>query len=184
MIKLRPSQISSRLVFTKEPERDIPAPKTRCNKQINVQEITKDTVQKNLSQLKVSKSPGPDNLQRQIISEMKNTISTPLAKIFSTSLDTRKLPLEWKCANITAIYKKSGKEIPENYRPISLTSIVDKIMESIIRNMRINHMKSNKLYSARQYGFMAVWIIDSNLSFEAHMTEKNKKANPTMGMHF
>ena len=86
---------------------------------------------------------------------MKNTISTPLAKFFNTSLDTGKLPLEWKCANITAIYKKGGKEILGSYRPISLTSIVGKVMESIIRDMIINYMKSNKLYSARQYGFIS-----------------------------
>ena len=85
-------------------------------------------MQKKLSQHKVSKSPGPDNLQSRILSEMKNTISTPLAKHFNTLPDTGKLPLEWKCANITAIYKKGGKEIPENYRSISLTSIVGKIM--------------------------------------------------------
>ena len=117
-------------VFTREPEENIPAPKIRCIKQINAPKITRDIVQKKLSQLNVSKSLGPDNLHPRILSEMKNTISTPLAKIFNTLLDTGKLPLEWKCANITAIYKKGGKEIPGNYRPISLTSIVGKIMES------------------------------------------------------
>ena len=115
-----------------------------CNKQINAQKITKDTVQKKLSQLKVSKYPGPDNLHPRILSEMKNTISTPLTKNFNTSLDTGKLTLEWKYANIIAIYKKGGKEIPGNYRPISLTSIVGTIMESIIRDMILHHMKSNK----------------------------------------
>ena len=86
---------------------------------------------------------------------MKNTISTLLAKLFNTSIDTGKKPLESKCANITAIYKKGGKEIPGNYRPISLTSIAGKIMESIIRDMIIKHMKSSKLYSARYYGFVS-----------------------------
>ena len=90
-------------VFTREPEGDIPALKTRYNKQIIAPKITKDIVQNKLSQLKVLKSPEPDNLHPRILSEMKNTISTPLAKILNTSLDKGKLPLEWKCANI---YKK------------------------------------------------------------------------------
>ena len=112
-------------------------------------------MQKKLSQRKVSKSPRPDNLHLRILSEMKNTISTSLAKNFQHFTRHRKTATRMEIANITAIYNKGGKETPGNYRAISLTSIVGKIMASIIRDMIIKHMKSNKLNSARQYGFIS-----------------------------
>ena len=50
--------------------------------------------------------------------------------------------------------KKAEKILPQNYRPISLTSIICKTMESIIHDAIINHMKSNKLFSPRQFEFI------------------------------
>ena len=78
----------------------------------------------------------------------------PLTIIFRTSLDTGTLPEVWKQANITAIHKKGNKHVTGNYRPVSLTSIVCKILESIIRDSLVNYMKSNKFFSDKQFGFI------------------------------
>ena len=64
------------------------------------------------------------------------------------------LPMEWKQANISAIHKKGKKILPENYRPVSLTSIICKTMESIIRDHIIKHMKDNYLFSHKKFGFI------------------------------
>ena len=54
--------------------------------------------------------------------------------IFSKSFEFGELPAEWKKADIVPIYKKGLKSDPANYRPISLTSVVCKLMESIIKD--------------------------------------------------
>ena len=61
---------------------------------------------------------------------------------------------DWKRARVSAIYKKGKKSYPGNYRPVSLTSIVCKIMESIVREHIINYMQVNNLFSPNQYGFI------------------------------
>ena len=87
---------------------------------------------------------------------LKNGNSTVvLASIVETSNKTGLLPEDWKCANITAIYKKGNKKVAGNYRPISLTSIVCKLMETLVREEIIEHMKRNKLFSKKQFGFLS-----------------------------
>ena len=60
-----------------------------------------------------------------------NHNSTPLAKVFNLSLKEGIVPSEWKEANITPLFKKGSKNKPENYRPVSLTSVVRKLPETL-----------------------------------------------------
>ena len=61
----------------------------------------------------------------------------------------------WREANITSIYKKGNKSTAGNYRPVSLTCITCKVLESIIRDAVIDFMQTRNLFSKRQYGFMS-----------------------------
>ena len=67
----------------------------------------------------------------------------------------KKLPVEWKHANVSAIFKKGKRTAPQNYRPVSLTSVVCKVLESLIRDSIVNHMSENNLFSPKQFGFLA-----------------------------
>ena len=89
---------------------------------------------KTKKKLKTFKSPGPGGVHPRVINELADCISIPLSTIFNTSLTTGKLPIEWKQANISPIHKKGSKTLPKNYRPVSITSVVGKIMEEITRH--------------------------------------------------
>ena len=65
------------------------------------------------------------------------------------------VPQELKCANVTPILKKGSKLNPGNYRPVSLTCIVCKIMESVIKDSLVEHFTMHNLISNSQHGFMA-----------------------------
>ena len=56
---------------------------------------------------------------------------------------------------MTALFKSGDRQLPENYRPISLTSVVCKLMERIIRNEIASHMESSNLFAEEQHGFIA-----------------------------
>ena len=54
--------------------------------------------------------------------------------IFQESLRVGEMPVDWRKANVTPIFKKGDRTDPANYRPVSLTSQVCKILESIVRD--------------------------------------------------
>ena len=104
--------------------------------------------------MKISKSPGPDEIHPRVLYELRDIISLPLSIIFETSVNSGQMPDDWKIAEIVAIYKKGDKKIASNYRPVSLTSIVCKVLEKFIRDAIFHHMNTHNLFSSNQYGFI------------------------------
>ena len=116
--------------------------------------INREDVQKKLKNLNPNKSPGPDKLHSRILKELYSVLDKPLAILFQNTLKKGKLPDEWKHAIVTAIFKKGDKRKPNNYRPVSLTCIICKIIESIIRDKLMEYTESNNLFSNKQFGFL------------------------------
>ena len=118
-------------------------------------DITVEDVKERLMKLKTSKSLVPDGLHPRILKELAATIAGPITDIFRKSLQEGILPGDWRIAHVTPIYKKGPKTEAGNYRPsVSLTSILGKVMEGVIRDRVVNHMKENQLFSKDHHGFM------------------------------
>ena len=79
----------------------------------------------------------------------------PLFLLFRKSLDSRKIPQAWKNGYVTPVYKKSSRSSASNYRPVSLTSVVCKLLEKIIRKAVMSHMiENNFLYKTSTVLFL------------------------------
>nr|XP_047141284.1 uncharacterized protein LOC124816226 [Hydra vulgaris] len=91
-------------------------------------------IPKHLSNLNMYKSVGPDNVHPKVLKECSEFLSSSLAIIFVKSFITGSIPKLWSCANVVPLFKKGNKLDPTNYRPVSLTSIVGKVMERIIKD--------------------------------------------------
>eukprot|EP00794_Sanderia_malayensis_P014846 gene14846-16388_t len=130
-------------VFVEENTSKLPDFDIRTDNIIEDIEFTVEDVKKKLDQLKEDKAAGPDCIPPKFLKELRNVLALPLYLIFRKSLDESYLPSEWKTANITSIFKKGSKKAPGNYRPISLTSVACKIMESIIRDAAVEHSNKN-----------------------------------------
>ena len=117
-------------------------------------DFSKEDVKKILHSLDISKSPGPDNFHPRILKELSNELSEPLFLLFSKLLIDGILPKIWKDAHVTPVYKKGEKCSPGNYRSISLTSVICKTLEKLIRNAIVDHMEKNSLFNKSQHGFM------------------------------
>ena len=90
----------------------------------------------------------------RLLHELANQVYLPLSKIFEASLKSNKIPEQWKIARVSAIHKKGNRKLVSNYRPVSKTSIVCRVLETIIRNSMVEFMVSNNLLSDYQFGFV------------------------------
>ena len=143
-------------VFIQEDLTSIPEPDIifQGQKLINI-DITEVMVKKKLDSLNPNKSPGVDKHHPRVLRELKDQLVSPLTKLFKKSLEEGFLPSVWRMANVTPIYKCKGeKDSPNNYRPVSLTSILCKLLESIIKDHIITHLKTNKLLYTKQHAFV------------------------------
>ena len=116
-------------------------------------DINEEEVYKLLNSVNTSKSQGVDRMHPKFLVETSSSICKPLTIIYRKSLEEGKLPMCWKTANISVIHKKGPKTQPNNYRPISLTSIPCKVLEKIVRQSIMDHMDNNGLFSKHQHGF-------------------------------
>jgi len=90
----------------------------------------------------------------EFLNKLASVISQPLAIIFRRSVAEGVVLQEWKTANITPLFKKRSRSDPGNYRHVSLTSYVGKILETIIKEKLLGHLSLNSLINASQYGFL------------------------------
>ena len=107
-----------------------------------------------IKKMKDNKSPGVDETPTKLLKEIVEQISAKLAKVFNLSLEEVIVPSEWKEANITPLFKKGSRNKPKNYRPVSLTSVVYKLLETLIRDHMVEFLVKHKLINTSQHGFL------------------------------
>ena len=142
-------------VFTDEDTSNLPAVEQLYmgENPLSTVHFNRDDIKKKLLKLKKTAAPGPDNLWPKVLQSMAEEISTPLSMIYTKCLDEGTVPLDWKRGHIAPIFKKGSKASPCNYRPVSLTSVLCKVMESLLRDAIVLHLSSHHLIRDSQHGF-------------------------------
>jgi len=76
--------------------------------------------------------------------------------IYEKSLQEGKLglPDDWKMATVIPIYKKGSKNDAGNYRPVSLTSVPYKVLESVMKDAMVDYLETTGFYNDCQHGFV------------------------------
>ena len=106
-----------------------------------------------ISLLNSDKSTGPNSLPTKILKLLKNEISTHLADIFNLSFLSGVFPSILKIAKVIPVHKKESKLFYSNYRPVSLLSNIDKIIEKIMYNRIYKFLDKNNIIYSLQFGF-------------------------------
>ena len=123
-------------VFTREDTSSLPVPETKFNgsdeEKLGQLIVTPEVVANKINNMKENKSPAVDRLSPKILKETVEQISKPLAHVFNMSLHEGIVPLEWKEANIIPLFKKGSRNKSVNYRPVTLTSVICKLLETLL----------------------------------------------------
>ena len=96
------------------------------------------------------KASGADRISGRMLKETAESIATPIAMIFNMSIQIGVFPYPWKLSSIVPVPKYSGNASPTNYRPISLLSVLSKLLEKYIHGLIMAHLQSEHPLSGNQ----------------------------------
>ena len=140
-------------VFTKEDNQPLPNVSRRVKEDIPTLNIGEEGVRKLLQNIKINKAAGPDELPN---------------RVFQRSIDSGELPKDWREANIAPVFKKGDRHLPENYRPVSLTCVLSKLLEHIICHHMLNHLDKHSVLTSLNHGFRSGYSCETQLVVTAH----------------
>ena len=147
------SMFSSKMT-TPDPNRQPPVLPRLCASSLQTLHLSEYTIKHHLKKINPKKATGPDEVSPRLLKNCANELSTPLTLIFQQCINSGSWPSKWKEARVVPVHKKNSKTDPQNYRPISLLSAINKIFESVIAEQLIAFLEEHHLLSPKQFGFM------------------------------
>ena len=152
-------------VFTQEDMSELPDLGPSTTPSVSPIKVNIQGIQKLLKDIKPHKATGPDNIPGRLLKEAADELSPELAHLFQMSVDNGKIPLDWKAALVTPVFKKGNRSTPSNYRPISSTSIVCKVLKHVIHTSVISHFERNGILTDCQHGLRKRRLCEAQLIF-------------------
>jgi hypothetical protein len=146
--------------------------------------VTPAEVKELVLSLSPHKASGIDEFNAKTVKHALPTILDPITYVFNLSLTQGCVPKQMKISKVIPIYKRNEAFLPGNYRPISLLSIFDKILERLMyKRLHAFLAKHNILYDY-QFGFrsnhstiLAITEIVDNIR------EELDKSNHVLGLY-
>ena len=144
--------------------------KLACNLPVNSQEdqstfITRVTpcmmnisvsyagVAESLNKMKTNKACGPDKVAPRLLKYAGKELIPSLLALYNLSAYCNSVPSSWKTANVLALFKKDDETDKQNYRPISLLCVPDKLMESVVASTITTHISDHNLSHPHQWAY-------------------------------
>jgi len=101
----------------------------------------------------MDKAPGVDELVPRFLAALSDEISVPLNIIYNRPLTEGEVPNDWRDANVSPIFKSGSRAMPGKYRPVSLTCVLCKVLESIIKDGLVDYLEGAGLICDTQHRF-------------------------------
>ena len=115
--------------------------------------ICSSETEEEISNLNVNKDSGPFSIPTKILNSLKELISKPLEILFNCSFSLGVFPHSFKTARVLPVFKKGSETSPNNYRPISLLSNFNGILERLMYKRLINFIDQHNILFNKQLRF-------------------------------
>ena len=127
-----------------------------------------------MSGLNPSKASGPDQVPARLLKELSKELAPVVTALYKQSFDTGDVPEEWTTAWITPVFKKGSRSDPANYRPVSLTCILCKLMEHVLCTHIRGHLERHGILTPEQHGFRGKHSCETQLLMTTHELLKER----------
>ena len=138
----------------RECEREVPDVPLKTSHTLSTITVTENTVKEVLLTLDSSKAAGPDDICPVLLQNCAAELSPVFVELFKNCFKEKTWPKLWKTGRVIPVHKKGLRSEVKNYRPVTLLSVISKVMERIIADQVKEHLLKNKLLNNRQYGFL------------------------------
>jgi hypothetical protein len=126
---------------------------TNCNVNLHLGNMSQADFINIVNKMEPKNSADINGMSTKMIKDVKFEIATPLVHIFNLSLNDGIFPENLKCSRTVPIFKAGSPLLCDNYRPISLLSVISKVLEKYVANKLTSHLTDNNLLYEHQYGF-------------------------------
>ena len=144
-------------VFTKERLSNMPVASEEAlgGREVGLQdiEVKEEDILEAVGKLQENKAAGVDGVNSTFLKGIIGGVVKPLAILFRETMNRGEMPGDWKKANVVAIFKKGTKKDPGNYRPVSITCQIGKMMERVIKSQIVEYLEGNGIIYDSQHGF-------------------------------
>jgi hypothetical protein len=139
----------------------------------NAPRVTINEIKTAIKKLNPSSAAGPSKVHNAMLKNLPDCFLTYAARLADLSFDSGTIPEAWKLARITLIPKgSSGASDPNNYRPISVTCALGKLIERVLQVRIYDFLENRNFFNIAQSGFRAHRRTTDNLLF---LTQKIKE---------
>ena len=121
--------------------------------QFNFVPTTVQDTQKMIGNLPSGKATGPDDINVRILKLVASVLCEPLTRLFNLSLEKGCFPSKWKIARVTPLHKDGARDNRDNYRPISVLSVLSKLLEKHVARSFMDYLLQNGLLYEMQSAF-------------------------------
>ena len=127
---------------------------TADKQNIDTIEITEDDIYELLQGLDTTKSSASDCVHPRLLKEGAKYLARPIAILFRHSLSSGMVPDKWKSVVVTPIHKGEDRHAARNYRPITITSVLCRLLEKIVKKTVMDHFTESNVLPKQQHGFV------------------------------
>jgi ferritin-like metal-binding protein YciE len=141
-------------------------------------------ISKIISELQTSKAGGDDQLSAKLIKANSKLFSELFTHLINKSIETSKYPEKLKLGKVIPVHKRGSKQDPSNYRPISLLSMINKIVEKVLYKRLYQYFENQQVLHKYQFGFRKNYsTISALIEIVEQLRYQKENKNITIGIY-